>query len=126
MTTEYSGPALVQDDDELTRQLRAIYAAPADAEYWHALEARILDRIAAGDGVLDAWWSVPTGWTRIGLVAAAAAVLISGALALRTQVQMAKAEYEQVIEPAVGDAPVLAERERLTEQQRAIRLLTGH
>ena len=33
MTTEYRGPELVRDD-ELTRELRAIYAAPTDASWW--------------------------------------------------------------------------------------------
>ena len=36
MTTEYRGPELVRDDD-LTRELAAIYAAPQEAAYWSAL-----------------------------------------------------------------------------------------
>jgi hypothetical protein len=39
---------------------------------------------------------------------------------------MARAEYETVIDPATIDAPTLAARERLTDEQRAVRALTGH
>jgi len=115
---------LVRDDDELTRALRAIYAPPSDSAYWSFLERRILDRIVAGEG--EAWWAVPAAWLRVGLLAAGIAVIAAGTLMLRTQTQMARAEYEAVIDPTTIDAPTLAARERLSEQQANVRLLTGH
>jgi hypothetical protein len=125
MTQEFNGPQLVRDDDELTRALRELYAPPADAAYWNLLEQRILARLEAGDTEYE-WWSVPATWLRVGLIAAGFAVILAGSLLLRTQTQMARAEYETVIDPATIDAPTLAARERLTEEQRAVRALTGH
>jgi len=46
MTQEYRGPELVRDDD-LTRELRSIYAAPSDAAWWTGFEERINARIDA-------------------------------------------------------------------------------
>jgi hypothetical protein len=126
MTEETRNLELVRDDDELTRTLRAIYAPPSDTAYWNFLERRILDRLESGEGESDAWWAVPAAWLRVGLVAAGIAVIVAGTLLLRTQTQMARAEYETVIDPTTIDAPTLAARERLTEQQNNVRILTGH
>jgi hypothetical protein len=125
MTQEFNGPKLVRDDDELTRALRELYPPPSDAAYWNLLEQRILARIEQGDTDYE-WWSVPATWLRVGLIAAGFAVILAGSLLLRTQTQMARAEYETVIDPATIDAPTLAARERLTDEQRAVRALTGH
>ena len=125
MTQEFNEPKLVRDDDELTRALRELYAPPSDAAYWNLLEQRILARLEQGDAAYE-WWSVPATWLRVGLIAAGFAVLLAGSLLLRTHTQMARAEYETVIDPATIDAPTLAARERLTEEQRAVRALTGH
>ncbi|MBI1810201.1 MAG: hypothetical protein HYR75_09915 [Gemmatimonadetes bacterium] len=123
MTDDIRNLELVRDD-ELTQTLRAIYAPPSDTAYWSFLERRILDRLASEDG--DAWWAVPAAWLRVGLVAAGIAVIVAGTLLLRTQTQMARAEYETVVDPTTIDAPTLAARERLTEQQTNVRILTGH
>ena len=125
MTQDFNGPMLVRDDDELIRALRELYAPPSDAAYWNVLEQRILARLEQGDSAYP-WWSVPAAWLRVGLIAAGFAVLLAGSLLLRTQTQMARAEYETVIDPATIDAPTLAARERLTDEQRAVRALTGH
>lgn len=124
MTTEYRGPELVRDDD-LTRELAAIYAAPQEAAYWSALEQRILARVLAGAGT-DQWWSVPEKWLRAGLVAAGIAVIIAGSLLLRTHVQASRmASYETTIDSAPADAFEVARRDRLTEEQMTLRLLIG-
>ena len=34
------------DDDEVVRGLRSLYAAPAGDAYWNELEARIMARVA--------------------------------------------------------------------------------
>jgi len=125
MTQDFNGPQLVRDDDELIRALRELYAPPSDAAYWNVLEQRILARLEQGDSAYE-WWMVPAAWLRVGLIAAGFAVLLAGSLLLRTQTQMARAEYETVIDPATIDAPTLAARERLTDEQRAVRALTGH
>lgn len=122
MTTEHRGPELVRDD-ELTNELRTLYAAPADAEYWRSLEQRIMARLDAS-AMADAWWSVPEKWMRVGLMAAGIAVIVAASLLLRTQTQYARAAYDTVIDPATIDAPTLAARERLAEQA-TYRALTG-
>ena len=125
MTMEHGGPSLVRDDD-LTRELRAIYAAPVDVAYWSALERRVIAHIAGGgEGDLaDFWWTVPEKWLRIGLIAAGFVVIVAGSLLLRTQAQASRMAYDTIVEPAI-DAPTLAVRERLTEQQATLRALTG-
>lgn len=123
MTNEFRGPELASDDDELTRELQAIYAAPTGDAYWGLLEHRITAQLESAD--TDEWWSVPEVWLRVGMIAAGFAVIVAGSLLLRTQTQMARAEYETVIDPSTIDAPVLAARERLAEQA-TVRILTGH
>jgi hypothetical protein len=125
MTTEQHGPELVRDDDDLTRELRAIYAPPRDAAYWSVLEAGILAHLDAGEGT-DEWWSVPDRWLRTGLIAAAIAVIAAGTLLMRTQTQVSHMAYDAVIEPASIEILEVAQRQKLTEQQATFRILTGH
>jgi hypothetical protein len=120
MTSEFRGPELVRDD-ELTRELRAIYAAPTDAAWWAGLEQRVLARIDA----VDEWWTVPERWLRAGLVAAGIAVIVAGALIMRAQTQVTQMAYETVVDPATIDILEVAERGKLTEQQMQLRILTG-
>jgi len=123
MTNDYRGPELVRDDD-LTRELRAIYAAPADPAWWAGLEQRIAARLDAAAGA-DEWWTVPERWLRAGLLAAGIAVIIAGALVWRAQAQVARMAYETVVDPASIDILEVAERGKLTEQQATFRVLTG-
>jgi hypothetical protein len=123
MTTKYRGPELVRDDD-LTRELRAIYAAPSDPSWWAGLEQRINARIDAAL-IADEWWTVPDRWLRVGLVAAGFAVIVAGALIMRSQTQVARMAYETVVDPASIDILEVAERGKLTEQQARLRVLTG-
>ena len=80
MTPEYRiGPE--GRDDDLTRALRRIYAAPDEPGYWDRLEERILARLSAGDaGTLeDLWWTPLARWATPGVIAAALALLVAGA-----------------------------------------------
>jgi hypothetical protein len=122
MTTEFRGPELVRDDD-LTRELRAIYVAPSEASWWAALEQRVNARIDAAVAA-EEWWTVPERWLRVGLVAAGLAVIVAGALIMRSQTQVAHMAYETVVDPAT-DLLEVAERGKLTEQQATLRVLTG-
>ena len=123
MTTEYRGPELVRDDD-LTRELRSMYAAPSDAAWWVGLEQRINARIDAAV-IADEWWTVPERWMRVGLVAAGLAVIVAGAVIMRTQVQATRMAYETVVNPASVDLPEVARGQQMTEQQIRLRILTG-
>jgi hypothetical protein len=122
MTNEPQGPELVRDDDELTRELRAIYAPPFDAAYWILLEQRIVARLESGAGE---WWSVPEKWLRAGLIAAGIAVIVAGSLLLRTQTQASRMAYDTIANPAAADAFEVARRDRLSEEQETLRRLTG-
>jgi hypothetical protein len=122
MTNEQRGPELVRDDDELTRELRAIYAPPLDGAYWSTLEQRIMARIESGAAE---WWLVPERWLRAGLIAAGIAVIVAGTLLLRTQTQASRMAYDTVADPAAADAFEVARRDRLTEEQETLRRLTG-
>jgi hypothetical protein len=123
MTTEFRGPSLVRDDD-LTRALRAIYAAPAEVSWWAALEGRINARIDAALAA-EEWWTVPERWLRVGLLAAGFAVIVAGALIMRSQSQVSRMAYETVVDPASIDLLEVAERGKLTEQQARLHVLTG-
>ena len=71
------------DDPALTALLRSTYAAPTDAAYWSGLEQRVLTRVRESGPV--AWWAVLSEWRAAGMVAAAAAVFLVGATAIREQ-----------------------------------------
>jgi len=122
MTTEFRGPELVRDDD-LTRELRAIYAAPSDASWWTAFERRINARLDAAI-MADEWWTVPERWMRVGLVAAGFAVIVAGAMIVRSHRQVTSMAYQTVVGPASTDLLEVA-RGTMTEQQARLRVLTG-
>ncbi|HEX5435718.1 MAG TPA: hypothetical protein VFW98_01065 [Gemmatimonadaceae bacterium] len=89
-------------DDEVTRALRTVYAAPDNPAYWEALEARILSRIRSE---ADGWWQSFSGWGRMGLLAAAVLLMVAG-LALthareslmQTREQEARLAYQMVMQ----------------------------
>lgn len=86
-------------DGELTKALRALYAAPTEARYWEALEARILARVARGDDT-HGWWGELADMARPGLVAAAALILAATAAMVRSEQLEARSAYASVIAPA--------------------------
>jgi hypothetical protein len=115
---------LVRDDD-LTRELRSIYEAPADASWWTGFEQRINARIDAAVAA-DEWWTVPDRWLRVGLVAAGFAVIVAGAVIMRSQTRVSRSmAYQTVVDPATADLLEVAQRGKLTEQQIRLRVLTG-
>ena len=63
---------LPNDDDEVARGLRSLYAAPAGDAYWNELESRIMARVA---DVELGWWTELDRWVRPAI--AAAAVLLA-------------------------------------------------
>lgn len=82
-------------DDEALRALRAVYAAPQDAEYWDGLHRRILGYVTAAEG----GWSTAFGsWRRLGLVAASIAIVAVGLGSQGTRDAETRAAYEAVLE----------------------------
>jgi hypothetical protein len=82
-------------DDEITRELRALYAPPADAAYWEGLEARILRRLR--EPALE-WWTVLSGWARLGAAAAVIAALAAGLLAARARTEQSQVAWQTLID----------------------------
>jgi len=68
------------DDDEVVRGLRSLYAAPAGDSYWNELESRIMARVA---DVELGWWTELDRWARPAIAAAAVLLLAAGAAMFR-------------------------------------------
>lgn len=68
------------DDDEVVRGLRLLYAAPGGDAYWNELEARIMARVS--DVELE-WWTELDRWVRPALAAAAVLLIAAGAAMFR-------------------------------------------
>ena len=83
-----------RQDDDATRALRAMYAAPGDAAYWDGLQGRIMSYILASEG---AWWTGFRNWKRLGLVAAAIALVAIGFGAQGLRDAETRAAYEAVL-----------------------------
>jgi hypothetical protein len=70
------------DDDEVVRGLRSVYAAPTGDAYWNELESRIMARVS---DVELGWWTELDRWVRPALVAAAVLLLTAGAAMVRAR-----------------------------------------
>jgi hypothetical protein len=71
---------LPDDDDEIARGLRSLYAAPAGDAYWNELESRIMARVA---DVELGWWTELDRWARPAIAAAAVLLFAAGAAMFR-------------------------------------------
>lgn len=85
-------------EDDVTRALRRLYAAPADEEYWRNLEARILSRLAGTSRTIG-WWEELDNWMRPALVAAAAVLLAAGVALFRDHQVHRDVTYEAMLTP---------------------------
>ena len=95
-----------EGDDEITRGLRAVYAAPADDGYWRSLEARILSRLADAGSRSFGWWDELDQWMRPMLVAAAVVLLAAGVALFRARQVEQDMTYEAMLTPAPSALPV--------------------
>jgi hypothetical protein len=84
-------------DEDVTRELRAIYAAPAGEPYWNELEAHIMGRIIQVD---LGWWAELDRWARPALVAAAVLVLAAGVAMFRARQAEMQSAYEHILTPS--------------------------
>ena len=93
-------------DDEITRGMRGLYAAPAGHAYWNELESRIMSRVAE---VELGWWTELDRWLKPALVAAAILVMAAGVAMFRARQSDTTAAYEELFQPTpVAGAPVEA------------------
>ena len=87
------------DDDEVVRGLRSLYAAPAGDAYWNELEARIMSRVA---DVELGWWTELDRWIRPALAAAAVLILAAGIAMFRAhEVEQEIAAESMLSSPSV-------------------------
>jgi hypothetical protein len=84
-------------DDDLTRALRAVYAAPDGDAYWTALAGRIMARIG-GEAAAELWWQPLTRWARAGLIAAALALVVARLAVSRDTARETAIAYDGGIE----------------------------
>lgn len=117
------GPALVRDD-ELTSELRAIVAPPADESYWLTLEQRIMARIERGQAE-GKWWALSERAYQIGLLAAGLTLIVAGSMYLRERALERRMAYETVIE-APAQQKVFARRGLVPDRQATLRAVTDH
>jgi hypothetical protein len=94
-------------DDDLTRELRALYAAPGDEGYWEGLEARILARVTQA-GQASVWWAELPQFARPALVAAAALIVAASAALVHARQLEARDAYATVISAAPVEAAARA------------------
>jgi hypothetical protein len=93
-------------DDELTRGLRGLYAAPAGHAYWNELESRVMARVAE---VELGWWTELDRWLKPALAAAAILVVSAGYAMFHAQRSETESAYEELFAPTpVPGAPVEA------------------
>ena len=105
------------DDDEVVRGLRSLYAAPAGDAYWNELEARIMARVA---DVELGWWTELDRWLKPALVAAAVLVITAGVAMFNAQRAETESAYDELFNPPpIPGAPVEASAvQRATPDQR--------
>jgi hypothetical protein len=105
-------------DDDVTRGLRELYAAPADDGYWRSLEARILSGLTGASHSIG-WWDELDRWMRPALVAAAVVLLASGVALFRAHQESQESTYEAMVTPTslpieTAVRPVLQEQRETT------------
>lgn len=90
--------------DEVHSALRGMYAPPAAASYWVMLERRIMARITA-EGRRE-WWAYFPAWSRVGLAAAALALLVAGVAAWQTQKAQERVALKELFE-SPSELPII-------------------
>jgi len=104
-------------DDEVTRGLRKLYAAPEGDSYWRGLEARILARLTSAPSI--GWWDELDHWMRPALAAAAVVLLAAGVAMFRAYQVEQDTTYEAMLTPTslpveTAVRPVLQEKRDAT------------
>jgi hypothetical protein len=110
-------------DDDVTRELRGIHAPPGGEAFWDALERRILARVAATED--DSWWRQLSRWRRGLALAGAAAILVAGLVAQRSNRQRSIAAYREIESSRVVPVQVASETEREASRDVTLRYVMG-
>jgi len=86
-----------EPDDDVTRGLRQIYAAPKEDGYWRSLEARILSHLVSAPS--SSWSDELQGLMRPALVAAAVVLMAAGVALFRAHQADQEFAYESMLTP---------------------------
>lgn len=86
-----------EGDENVTRGLRQLYAAPTGDDYWRGLQARILSRLTEPETI--AWWDELDRWVRPALVAAGILLLATGVAMVRSNQAEREFAYEAMLTP---------------------------
>jgi hypothetical protein len=81
--------------------MRTLYAPPQGASYWVSLESRVMAQVVRTP--MMSWWQVLDRWARMELVAAAAVLVVVGALFMRANNTELRTAYDAVIGPVVTE-----------------------
>ena len=96
-------------DEQTVRAIHSAYSPPVAGDqnaYWNSLQQRIMARVGA---VLPARreqgsWSVLSGWSEVGLVAAAALFAVGGFVSHQLGEPDDQVAYESVVQPSTPEA----------------------
>jgi hypothetical protein len=110
-------------DDQLTRELRSMYAAPGGETFWDELERRILARVSASED--DIWWRQLARWRRGLALAGAAAIVMAGLVAQHSNRERSIAAYREIESSRVVPVQVASETEREASRDVTLRYVVG-
>lgn len=110
-------------DDDVTRGLRALYAAPVGEPYWNELEARIMGRISEVD---LGWWAELDRWARPALLAAAILVLAAGIAMFRARQVETETAYEHILTPTPVPIETVVRPTLEGDREASLRDVVGH
>jgi hypothetical protein len=110
------------EDDDVVRGLRSLYAAPSGDAYWNELESRIMARVA---DVELGWWTELDRWVSQAMSAAAILLVAAGIAMFRAhQAEADIAADSMLSSPAVPVSTAI--RPALQDDREArIRFLFG-
>lgn len=111
------------EDGDITRALRALYAAPVGDAYWTELEAKVMRRL----GTLELpWWGELDRWIRPAVVAAAVLLLAAGVAMLRARQEETRLAYDAILQPSAVPVETAIRPAFQDDRQAAVRFLFTH
>jgi hypothetical protein len=110
-------------DEDVTRGLRALYAAPVGEPYWNELETRIMGRITEVD---LGWWAELDRWARPALLAAAVLVLAAGIAMFRARQVETQTAYENILTPSPVPVETVIRPTLEGDREASLRDVVGH
>lgn len=110
-------------DEDVTRGLRAIYAAPAGEPYWNELEARIMGRITEVD---LGWWAELDRWARPALITAAVLMIAAGVAMFRAHQVETESAYENILTPSPVPVETVIRPTLEGDREASLRDVVGH